>query len=122
MLCSLILVSGCDKKNTPKVPQSIKTYKNITFTAEQTKKLSEIRTTERTKMEAIRKELTKQREELLDLDGTKKLTPEQRKINQEKYRELSAKTRAKMDAERDNYDKAVMNILDDKQKATYQKY
>lgn len=122
-LCSMIILSGCgEKKKTTQVPKSVKTYQQLNLTPEQNKKLSAIRAAQRTKMDAIRKEMDENRKLLPSASDATKLTAEQRKANLEKYRAAFAKSREKLQAERDSYDKAFMNILDSEQKATYQKY
>ena len=122
-LCSLIAIAGCGKKNTEgDIPKSVSIYQQLNLTEDQSKKLQDIRTVQRQKMEIIRKDLEKKRAELLDLDGTKKFTEEQKKANHEKYRQAATEMRDKLAAERAAYDAALMNILDNNQKKTYQKY
>ena len=118
----MVAVAGCGKKNTPKVPKSVSIYQQLNLTAEQSKKLADIRATQRQKMEVIRKDMETKRNELLDTDGTKKFTDAQRKENHEKYRAAAAEMREKLAAERAAYDTSLMGILDEKQKKTYQKY
>ena len=121
-LCSLVAVAGCGKKATNEVPKSVSIYQQLNLSEEQNKKLQDIRTVQRQKMEIIRKDLEKKRAELLDLDGTKKFSDEQKKANHEKYRQAATEMREKLAAERAAYDAALMNILDNGQKKTYQKY
>ncbi len=121
-LCSVIAIAGCGKKSGPEVPKSVSIYQQLNLTPEQNKKLADIRTAQRQKMETIRKNMEQKRETLLDLDGTKNFTEAQRKENHEKYRAAANEMREQLAAERAAYDTALMGILDEKQKKTYQKY
>lgn len=121
-LCALVVVAGCGKKNTPEVPKSVSIYQQLKLTPEQNKKLADIRAAQRQKMEVIRKEMDSKRTTLLDIDGTKNFTDAQRKANHEKYRIAANEMREQLAAERAAYDKALMEMLDDKQKKTYKKY
>ncbi len=121
-LCSMIAVAGCGKKATNELPKSVSIYQQLNLTVDQNKKLAEIRTAQRQKMEAIRKDMDQKRAEYLDVDGTKKFTEAQKKENHEKYRQAATEMREKLAAERAAYDTALMNILDDSQKKTYKKY
>ena len=121
-LCSIIAVAGCGKKDTPQVPKSVSIYQELSLTSEQNKKLADIRASQRQKMEAIRKDMEEKRNNLLDLDGSKKFTDAQKKENHEKYRAAAAQMRDKMAAERKAYDNAFMGILNDDQKKVYQNY
>ena len=122
MLCSIVLVSGCNKKNEPKLPKSIQTYQQLQLTPEQNKKLTAIREDQRKKIEAIRADVDAKRKVLLDAQKNTKLTKEQIRENQEKYRVAANEMRVKIAEERVAYDNAMMGILDEKQKKTYQKY
>jgi len=121
-LCSVIAVAGCGKKDAPQVPKSVSIYQQLNLTPEQNKKLADIRATQRQKMEAIRKGMEEKRNTLLDVDGSKKFTDAQKKENHEKYRAAANEMREQLAAERAAYDNALMGILDEKQKKTYQKY
>ena len=58
MACSIFALSGCvQKEPRADVPKSIKIYQNINFTPEQNKKMADIRETQRSKIEALRKEM-----------------------------------------------------------------
>ncbi len=123
MLCSIVLVSGCDKKQEgPKLPKSIQTYQQLKLSPEQNKQLAAIRSEQRKKIDAIRKDLDAKRKALIDAQKNTKLTQEQIKENQEKYRVAANDMRVKLAEERVSYDNAFMGILDDKQKKVYQKY
>ena len=123
MACSILTLSGCAQREPrAEVPKSIKTYQEIKFTPEQNKKLADIRETQRSKIEAMRKEMEAKRQELIVSQKNAKLTDEQKHANSEKYRSVVNDTRIKLAAERVAYDNAVLNILDDKQKKIYKKY
>ena len=122
MLCSIILVSGCNKKDEPKLPKSIQTYQQLNLTPEQNKQLANIRNEQRKKIDAIRKDIDAKRKALLDTQKNTKLTQDQIRENQEKYRVATNDMRVKLAEERVAYDNALMGILDDKQKKIYQKY
>ena len=56
MICSIIVVSGCNKKaEEPKLPKSIQTYQQLNLSPEQYKKLADIRETQRKKIDAKNK-------------------------------------------------------------------
>ena len=123
MLCSIILVSGCNKKQEgPKLPKSIQTYQQLNLSPEQNKQLASIRSEQRKKIDAIRKDIDEKRKALLEAQKNSKLTAEQIKDNQEKYRVAANDMRVKLAEERVAYDNAFMGILDEKQKKVYQKY
>ena len=122
MLCSIILASGCNKKEEVKVPKSIQTYQQLNLTPEQNKQLANIRNEQKKKIDAIREDIDAKRKSLLDSQKNEKLAPEQVKENQEKYRIAANEMRVKLAEERVAYDNALMGILDDKQKKIYQKY
>ena len=122
MICSIMVVSGCNKQSEPKLPKSIQTYQKLNLTPEQNKKLADIRAEQRKKIDAIRNDIEAKRKELLDVDANKKLTDEQKRANHEKYRAAANDMRVKLAAERVEYDNAMMGILDDNQKKIYQKY
>lgn len=123
MICSIIVVSGCNKKaEEPKLPKSIQTYQQLNLTQEQSKKLAEIRETQRKKIDAIRNDIEAKRKDLLDDEKNKTLSEQQKRENHEKYRAAANDMRVKLAAERVEYDNAMMNILDDSQKKTFQKY
>ncbi len=121
-LCALIVVAGCGKKPSNEIPKSVTIYQELNLTAEQNKKLADIRATQKQKMDAIRKELDDQRAILVDTDGSKKFTEAQKRENSAKYRAAASQMRDKLSIERKAYDNAFMGILDDKQKKTYQRY
>jgi len=110
------------QEDAPQVPKSVSIYQQLNLTPEQNKKLADIRATQRQKMEAIRKGMEEKRNTLLDVDGSKKFTDAQKKENHEKYRAAANEMREQLAAERAAYDNALMGILDEKQKKTYQKY
>ena len=123
MICSIIVVSGCGKKQPEnQLPKSNQTYQQLNLTPEQNKKLADIRNTQRKKMDAIRSDIEAKRKDLLDAEKNKKLSDEQKRANQEKYRTAANEMRVKIAAERVEYDNALMGILDDKQKQIYKKY
>ncbi len=122
MLCSFVLVTGCEKKDEAKVPKSVIIYQQLELTADQNKKLTDIRATQRAKIDNIRKDLEKQRKTLIDADAIKSLTEDQKKENYEKYRTASNEMRDKLTAARAEYDVAFMDILDDNQRKIYKKY
>lgn len=122
MLCSIILVSGCNKKNEPKLPKSIQIYQQLNFTPEQNKQLANIRNEQKKKIDALREDVDAKRKELLETQGKKGLSDEQIRQSQEKYRTAANEMRVKLEEERVAYDKSLMDILDDDQKKIYKKY
>jgi len=122
MLCSLVIFSGCKKQEGAQIPTSIRTYQELKLSPEQNKQLQALREKQRTKIDALRNDVEKQRKALLGADVRKDLTAEQLQKNREKYKAAANEMRVKVAAERVEFDKAMMNILDDKQKKTYQKY
>lgn len=80
MICSIMIVSGCNKQNEPKLPKSIQTYQKLNLTEEQNKKLADIRAEQRKKIDEIRAEIESKRKTLLDVDANKKLTDEQKRL------------------------------------------
>ncbi|MCQ2958317.1 MAG: Spy/CpxP family protein refolding chaperone [Candidatus Gastranaerophilales bacterium] len=122
-LCSLIAVTGCDKKqNGPSVPKSVSTYQQLNLTTEQSQKLSKIREEQRAKMDTIRKKMEDQRKALVSPEATKNLSEDKKQENFTKYREASQGMRDELAKQRAAYDEAFMGILDDNQKKIYQKY
>ncbi|MCR4881368.1 MAG: Spy/CpxP family protein refolding chaperone [bacterium] len=122
MICSIMVVSGCNNQEEPKLPKSIQTYQKLNLTPEQNKKLADIRAEQRKKIDAIRNDIESKRKDLLDTEKNKTLSDEQKRANQEKYRTAANDMRVKLAAERVEYDNAMMSILDDSQKKIYQKY
>ena len=122
MLCSFVLVTGCDKQEGAKVPKSVIIYQELNLSAEQNKKLADIRSTQRDKIDLIRKDLENQRKTLLDPEKIKNLSEDKKKENYEKYRTASNAMRDKLTEARTEYDNAFIGILDENQKKTYQKY
>ena len=122
MICSIMVVSGCNNQEEPKLPKSIQTYQKLNLTPEQNKKLADIRAEQRKKIDAIRNDIEAKRKDLLDTEKNKTLSDEQKRANQEKYRAAANDMRVKLAAERVEYDNAMMGILDDSQKKIYQKY
>ena len=122
-LCSMIAMTGCDKKdNTPSIPKSVTIYQQLSLTEEQGKELTKIRENQRAKMDKIRKNIDEQRKKLIAPDVLKNLSEDKKQENFTKYREASQSMRDELAKQRAAYDEAFMGILDDNQKKIYQNY
>jgi len=121
-MISLVGLFGCTNKNDAKVPQSVITFQQIKLTPEQNQKVDALRKAQFTEIEKMKKEMEIQRVSLLEVDKKQNITDEQKKENFEKYKASTKAIGEKLNAQREAYDKAFMDILDDNQKKIYKKY
>lgn len=122
MLCSLVLLSGCQKKDEPRLPKSVKTYETLNLTSEQYEQIHKIREEQKNKIENIRNSIETKRKAYVDFQKGKDISDPKVVEYREKYRAEVNELSVALQAERVNYDNSFMNILDDNQKKIYQKY
>ena len=122
MLCSLVLLSGCQKKDEPRLPKSVKTYETLNLTSEQYEQIHKIREEQKNKIENIRNSIETKRKAYVDFQKGKDISDPKVVEYREKYRAEVNELSVALQADRVNYDNSFMNILDDNQKKIYQKY
>ena len=122
MLCAMVILTGCNKQEELKLPQSIQTYQTLNLTEEQNQQVSQLRETQRIKIEEIRKKMEEKRKAYVEFQNGKDISDPKVNEAREKYRLEVNELSIALNSERVAYDKAFLNILDDKQKKIYQKY